>query len=398
MKTFTSTLLSILLLTLSYVPLQAQDLEETISGINRFSFSLYEEINDEEENVFFSPYSVSSALAMTYNGAEGITKNEMIAVLNYLNDKEAQSKHFKELNEKLQSLKEKSIQLNLANSLWCQEDFEFKQDFLDLNKNYYGAGIKKVDYTENYKNIREEINTWVENETENKITELIQKGMLDAMTRLVLVNAIYFKGMWEFPFKPEKTKKDTFYVYSECMTKADFMHRTVSTKYYKDDLAEVIELPYAGKNLSMMIVMPVEKYGMRKLENRLDEKLYESYRKSLYSTRVNLAMPKFKITAGYELNKPLSKLGMESAFGKNADFSGIAEPAELYISDVIHKSFVEVNEEGTEAAAATGVVMRKTTAVMETVKMEIDHPFVFFIKDNKTGSILFMGRVMNPAK
>jgi serpin B len=385
------------IITLLFIPgMKAQDLSETISGNNEFAFTLYEEINDKEEDVFFSPYSISSALAMTYNGARGETRKEMQELLNFIVNSEALSSHFKELNDKFSNLKRDKIQLNIANSLWCQEDIDFKQNFLDLNKNYYSAGIEKVNFAENYKEIREQINEWVENKTNSKIKELISKGMLDELTRLVLVNAIYFKGMWEFPFEKEKTKEDTFYIYTKCMTKTDFMHRTLSAKYYKDDLAEVIEIPYSGKKLSMMIVMPVEKYGMKKLEERLDAELYESYRQSMYTTKVDLALPKFKIEAGYDLTKPFRELGMESAFNSEADFSGITESEDLYISNIVHKSYVDVNEEGTEAAAATGVVMRKTTAVMKNVKFEADHPFIFFIKDNKTGSILFMGRLMNP--
>ncbi len=397
MKGFKSIVLFLFVTLMMTSGLKAQDLAETIKGNNEFAFSLYEEINNKEEDVFFSPYSISSALAMTYNGARGKTKKEMQEVLNFIANSEALSSHFSELNDNYRNLKQKEIQLNIANSLWCQEDFDFKQNFLDLNKKYYEAGIEKVNFEENYKEIRDQINKWVENKTNNKIQELIKKGMLDELTRLVLVNAIYFKGMWEFPFDKAKTKEDTFYVYSKCMTKTDFMHRSLSAKYYKDDLAEMIELPYSGKKLSMMIVMPIEKYGMKKLEERLDAELYESYNNSMYRTKVDLALPKFKIEAGYELNKPLKELGMETPFNSEADFSGISEKEELYISNIVHKSYVDVNEEGTEAAAATGVVMRKTTAVMETVKFKADHPFIFFIKDNKTGSILFMGRLMNPA-
>jgi serpin B len=398
MKSLKSIIIALVVLLNSGMVIHAQEKIPAVTGNNKFAFKLYEEINDEEENVFFSPYSISSALAMTYNGAKGTTGDEMAEVLNFTKDKEALSADFKQLNEDFRNFNQEDLKLHIANSLWCQQDLDFKQSFLDMNAKYYDAGIQKVNFAENYKEIRKEINQWVEKKTQNKIQDLIQKGMLDKLTRLVLVNAIYFKGMWEFPFDEKKTKEDTFYVYSECMTKADFMHRDITAKYYKDDLAKVIEIPYSGKQLSMMIIMPLEKYGMRKLENKLDNKLYESYNKSLYSTKVKLSLPKFKINAGYELNKPLSELGMKSAFGKNADFSGITDVEELYISNVIHKSFVEVNEEGTEAAAATGVVMRKTTAIMKKEVFEADHPFIFFIKDNKTGSILFMGRVMNPKK
>ena len=376
----------------------SQNVEEVVTGNNEFTFSLYDEINNEETNVFFSPYSISSALAMTYNGAGKTTKAEMVDVMNFNENEEIQSKDFSELNSHITSLSSEKIQMNIANSIWGQQNYGFEKRFLELNNKYYGAGVKEVDFRENYKSIRKDINKWVEEKTQKKITDLIKKNMLDPMTRMVLVNAIYFNGKWEFPFKEEDTYEDVFYVYSECKTKVNFMQRQVSLKYYEDDLAQVVEIPYAGKALSMMVILPKDKYGMEQLEDHLDENLYNSYQKSMRTKKVKLKLPKFKLTANYELNKPLKNMGMGSAFGKNADFSGMTGKKDLYISNVVHKSFVEVNEEGTEAAAATGVVMRKTSVNLDKKEFKADHPFVFFIKDNKHDTILFMGRIMNPKK
>jgi len=376
----------------------SQNVEDVVTGNNKFTFSLYDEINNEATNVFFSPYSISSALAMTYNGARGTTKEEMSDVMNFDKNEEIQSKNFSALNNHVKSLTSKKIQLDIANSIWGQQDYGFEKRFLELNNKYYGAGVKGVNFKKNYKSIRKDINEWVENKTQEKITDLIKKNMLDPMTRMVLVNAIYFNGKWEFPFKEEDTYEDVFYIYSKCETKVDFMQRQVSLKYFEDDLAQVVEIPYSGKSLSMMVVLPKEKYGMEQLEDHLDENLYHSYQKSMRTKKVKLTLPKFKITDDFELNKPLKNLGMESAFGKNADFSGMTGDKDLYISNVVHKSFVEVNEEGTEAAAATGVVMRKTSVNLDKKEFKADHPFVFFIKDNEHDTILFMGRIMNPEK
>ncbi|MFP4041808.1 MAG: serpin family protein [Bacteroidales bacterium] len=386
-------LLSILL----GVNLHAQDMKNTVDGNNAFTFSIFDEINNEEANVFFSPYSISSALAMTYNGAEGKTREEMASVLNFPENKHELSVGFKRLNEHLHELQRDDIQLKVANSLWGEQTYSFRQEFLDINKEYYKAGIRKVDFKNNYNKAREDINKWVEENTEEKIKDLIPPGMLDAMTRMVLANAIYFKGAWEFPFDEKKTRKDTFYIYTKCRTKADFMNRSLTANYYKDNLAEVLEIPYSGGEISMLIVLPHETYGMEKLESKLDRSLYEKYNQELSRKQVELSLPKFNITADYELSDVLSKLGMKTAFGGDADFSGMTGKKELYISNIVHKSFVDVNEEGTEAAAATGVVMRKTSLPpSEKIKFKADHPFIFFIKDNETNSVLFMGRVMNP--
>ena len=376
----------------------SQAVDDVVTGNNEFTFSLYEEINNEATNIFFAPYSISSALAMTYNGAREETKKEMADVMNFNKNEEILSKKFSTLNSHITSLTSKKIQLDIANSIWGQQDYGFEKRFLVLNNKYYGAGVKEVNFKENYKSIRKDINKWVEAKTQEKIKDLIKSNMLDPMTRMVLVNAIYFNGKWKFPFKAEDTYEDVFYIYSECKTKVDFMERQVSLKYYEDDLAQVVEIPYAGKSLSMMVILPKEKYGMEQLEDQLGENLYHSYQKSMTTKKVKLTLPKFKITDDFELNKPLKNLGMKSAFSKNADFSGMTGQKDLYISNVVHKSFIEVNEEGTEAAAATGVVMRKTSVNMEKKEFKADHPFVFFIKDNKHDTILFMGRIMNPKK
>lgn len=376
----------------------AQDLNQTVKGNNEFTFSVYGEVNNHPDNVFFSPYSISSALAMTYTGADGVTQKEMAEVFHFLEDKKMLSKHFSQLNTQFEKYAEEKIQLNIANSLWCQQDYQFRKAFLDINRTYYNAGIHNVNFRDDYKQIRNDINTWVEDKTENKIKDLIKRGMLDNMTRLVLVNAIYFKGMWEHPFKEKDTREDTFYLYSTCKTQAKFMNKTLSLNYYEDGVAQVVEIPYSGEKLSMMVILPKKKYGMEELESRLSQDLYRTYLGSMHTKKVDLSLPKFTVNAEYELSKVLKEMGMKSAFGEGADFSEMTGNKDLFINNIVHKSFVDVNEEGTEAAAATGVVMRKTSAIMETVEFKADHPFIFLIKDRETNSILFMGRLMNPRK
>ncbi|MFP4621288.1 MAG: serpin family protein [Bacteroidales bacterium] len=369
--------------------------EETVKGNNRFAFDLFEKVQKEGENVFFSPYSISSALAMTYTGAKGDTQKEMQQVFGFSEDKKAQAKDYHLLNKHLDTLNEERVQLNVANSLWCQQDFDFLDEFLNINKKYYQAGLERVDFRNNHPEARKKINQWVEQETNNKISDLITEDMLDPSVRLVLANAIYFKGMWEYPFDKSKNRSEVFYISDKRKKHIPFMHRSVSVEYYEDELAQVIELPYSGKDLSMMILLPQEVFGIDKLESKLDAKLYKEYQESLFTKKVEVWLPKFKAETQYNLNDPLINLGMKSAFSKGADFSGMTGRKELFISDVAHKAFVEVSEEGTEAAAATGAVMSKTSLVKK-VEFKADHPFIYLIKDNHTGAILFMGRLNEP--
>ncbi len=372
-----------------------QEMNETVKGNNRFAFNLFEEVQKEGENVFFSPYSISSALAMTYTGAEGGTRQEMQKVFGFSNDKQGQAEAYHMLNKHLDTLNDEKVKLNVANSLWCQNNYNFLDDFLNINKKYYQAGIKKVDFRSNHAEARKQINQWVEEETNKKITDLIKEGMLSPSVRLVLANAIYFKGTWAYPFEKSKTRPEIFYMNEKNRKRVLFMHRSVSVKYYEDELAQVIELPYAGEDLSMMILLPQEISGIHKLESKLDTDLYQEYQESMFSKKVELWLPRFRVETQYNLNKPLKILGMNSAFSGNADFSGMTGKKELFISDVAHKAFVEVNEKGTEAAAATGAVMTKSSLVKK-VEFRADHPFIYMIKDNRTGAILFMGRLNEP--
>ena len=371
------------------------EMNQTVKGNNRFAFDLFEKIQQEGENVFFSPYSISSALAMTYTGAEGTTQQEMQKIFGFANDRQSQAEAFHMLNKHLDTLNDKTIELNVANSLWCQDNYDFLDEFLNINKKYYQAGIRKVDFRNNHPEARKQINQWVEEETNKKIKDLIKEGTLSPSVRMVLANAIYFNGKWAYPFNKSQTRPEMFYMNENNRKRVLFMHRSVSVKYYEDELAQVVELPYSGKDLSMMIMLPQEVSGIHKLEQKLDTGLYNEYQESMFSKKVDLWLPRFRVETQYNLNQPLKNLGMNSAFSGDADFSGMTGNKELFISDVAHKAFVEVSEEGTEAAAATGAVMSKTSLVKK-VEFRADHPFIYLIKDNRTGSILFMGRLFEP--
>lgn len=369
--------------------------DSTVKGNNRFAFELFKRIELSGQNEFFSPYSISSALAMTYSGAEGATQKEMQDLFGFFENKESQAKEYFSLSNHLDTLSNNKLELNIANSLWCQKNYDFLEDFLEMNKRFYSAGIQQVDYRNNHPEARKQINQWVEKETNSKIKNLIQEGTLDPSVRLVLANAIYFKGKWEQPFDKEKTRFDFFYKNENRKVRVPFMHQTLSAKYYEDELAQVIEIPYSGKDLSMMILLPQNVSGIHDLEQKLDLELYNEYLESMFTKEVKVWLPKFKTETRYSLNQPLKQMGMKTAFGSRADFSGMTGKKDLFISEVAHKAFVEVNEEGTEAAAATGAVMSKTSLVRK-VEFKADHPFIYLIKDNHTNAVLFMGRLNNP--
>lgn len=362
---------------------------------NVFAFDLYKQLSGKDRNLFFSPYSISSALAMTYTGAQGHTREEMAEVFGYYNKNTDHARGYQALKKHLDSLNQDDLQLHLANSLWCQQNYNFQQDFLDINQEYFGAGIRQVDFKRRYRQIRKQINQWVEKQTNQKIQDLIDQGVLDRMTRLVLVNAIYFNGKWENPFPEGNTREQSFYITPEQKEKAPFMNHSLSLPYHEAGFYKAVEIPYSKGKLSMLILLPNRHEDMPKLERRLERSFYQSLSDSLNRQEVDLSIPRFKLKAKYQLNEPLQQMGMTSAFGGNADFSGMTGDKDLYISDIVHQSYVEVHEKGTEAAAATGVVMRKT-AIVKKKSFTADHPFLFMIRDQQTHTILFMGKLRYP--
>ena len=375
------------------------DLQTVVKGNSDFGFNLYQELKETEGNLFFSPYSISTALAMTYAGARGQTEKEMAEVLHFSLEQEPLHSSFSKLQSELNAIQDKGhIKLSIANSLWAQQGYHFLDTFLNLNKKYYGAGLNFVDFATQTEATRKTINIWVEDKTQKKIKELIKPGMIDSLTTLVLCNAIYFKGYWLSRFDKKRTIDADFYISPDKTIKVPMMSQKSKFKYRSFDNFSAIELPYEGNDLSMIVFLPKEADGLAGFERNLTNdnvknwigKLSKSYKQEIL---VNL--PKFKTTSEFELSKILSDMGMPHAF-VNADFSGMTGKKDLFISKVIHKAFVDVNEEGTEAAAATAVVMLK--AISKPLIFRANHPFVFLIRENKTGSILFIGRIIDPNK
>jgi serpin B len=382
-------------------PMITQDAKTLAQSNNRFAADLYARLSEKEGNLFFSAYSISTALAMTYAGAEGQTEKQMAEVLRFSLPEQHLHAAFASLRASSHPADGKTarFQLRVANRLWGQRGYHFLPEFQETVKANYGGELAPVDFAGQAEAARQTINAWVETETEQKIRDLIPSGMLDATTRLVLTNAIYFKGAWTEEFKKEATKDAPFHATAQEQVSVPMMQQTHRFRYGETADVQILELPYGkSRDLSMIVLLPKEIGGLAKAEALLDsEKLQESLA-ALRSREVHVFLPRFKMTSQFQLKDVLVSMGMPLAFSRQADFSGISTEEPLHISAVVHKAFVDVNEEGTEAAAATAVGIRVTAAPRrdEPVVFKADRPFVFLIRDNRSGSLLFVGRLMNP--
>ncbi len=381
------------------------DLSAVAEGNSAFAFDLYQRLVEEQgdQNLFYSPYSISLALAMTYAGARGETEQQMADAIHYTLPHERLHPAFNALDQALESRgkgaegkDDKGFRLNIANAIWGQEGYPFLDAFLDTLAMNYGAGLRVLDFVEAPEKARVTINEWVSEKTEGKIEELIPRGVIGSATRLVLTNAIYFNAAWSTPFQEERTRDGAFHLLDGSEVTVPMMRQTTSYGYAKGEGYQAVELPYDGRQLSMVIVLP--KAGeFEAFEGALDAERMSAIVDKLDRQEVALTMPKFEFDAGFGLNDALRAMGMEDAFSEAADFSGMTGTTELFISSVIHKAFVSVDEEGTEAAAATAVVMAEKAMPAEPVEVTVDRPFTFTIRDIETGAVLFVGRVLDPS-
>jgi serpin B len=374
-----------------------------VSGNTDFAIKLYQLLQTKDGNLFYSPYSISEALAMTYGGARGETEKQIAAAMRFQLGQAQLHPAFNNLDIELdkrgqgaQGADGKGFRLNVVNAIWGQKDFNFSAAYLDLLAQNYGAGMRIVDYINKSEPARQTINQWVSDQTEAKIKDLLPQGSITPLTRLVLTNAIYFNAAWASQFKKEMTQDGQFKLLNGSTITAPMMRQQKSLHYAETADYQAVELPYDGNELSMVILLP-GLVNFSNFEKGLTSAQLKTILDSLKNSEVNLSLPKFSVTSEFNLNQALSDLGMPLAFSPTeADFSGIDGARDLYISDVVHKAFVNVDEAGTEAAAATGVVVGTTSMPMEIKEMKIDHPFIFLIRDNPTGTILFMGRIQNP--
>ncbi len=380
----------------------AADLDRLQRDTREFALDLYGQLRAKEGNLFYSPYSISLALAMTYAGARGETERQMAQALSFSLPQARLHPAFNALSASLekpheQSAKEEDgeLTLNIANSLWGQEGFPFQAEFLDTLAQNYGAGMRAVDYGQP-EQARELINDWVAEETREKIQDLIPAGVLTPLTRLVLANAIYFKAAWQVPFEERLTAMEDFTLLDGETVQVETMRQAEMLAYASGDGYQAVELPYAGGSAVMVVLLP-DAGRFTEFEDALDAERVGAVLTDLEPRQVELSLPKFKIESSFSLKDALSALGMPDAFDRDkADFSGMTGRADLYISEAVHKAFVDVNEAGTEAAAATAVIMTLKSMPLEPVVVRVDRPFIFFILDQESGTILFLGRVLDP--
>lgn len=382
-----------------------------VEGNTAFCFDLYQNLKQTEGNLFFSPHSISTAIGMVYAGAKGETEKGIAKTLHFNLDREILFSEFKIIQNRLNSISDAGyLQLLVANSLWSQKGNHILDSFTELNDKYFDSELENVDFINHADNAILSINTWVRDNTNNKINELLQPGSVSGLTKIILCNVIYFKGAWESKFNMDNTKPASFYLAPRKQVKVPMMNQTGDFKYKDFGKFRAIELPYVTgrkpyrnvNDLSMIILLPESKRGLSKLENILNQRNISQWVHELMTEPFNpvkVRIPKFTNTLEFELSGILAEMGMPSVFCDGADFSGIFGTKDIFINRIFHKTYIDVNEEGTEAAAATEeeFTLGGPTRKPKIKKFYADHPFIFFILDNKSGSILFVGRVTDPS-
>jgi len=374
-----------------------------VNGSNAFAVDLYAQLRTQPGNLFFSPESISTAFGMAYAGARGQTAKEMEHVFHFTLPPDRLHPAMGALLAGMNA-QHKNYELRVADALWAQQDASFLPDYLKLVQADYGAGFHRVNFKVSPDGVRETINAWVEKQTNDKIKNLLSPGVVNRSTRLVLTNAIYFKGNWQDQFDAEATQKEEFHLTATQWVMAPMMHRTNGYRYYDGGTFQALELPYAGDEIAMVVLLPKDKEGLPALEQLFASGVAADWIQKLeFEDKVILTLPRFTMTQQFELSSTLAKMGMPQAFSNGADFSGMTGKPDFTISAAIHKAYIDVNEQGTEAAAATAIVMRATAARMPfpeppPIVFDADHPFLFLIRDTSSGAILFLGRETDPTK
>lgn len=381
----------------------AADQAEAVNGSNAFAVDLYAQLSKQPGNLFFSPESISTAFGMAYAGARGETATEMQRVFHFTLPPGRLHPAMGALLAAMNA-QHKGYELRVADALWAQQDASFVPDYLKLVQADYGAGFHRVNFKISPDSVRTTINAWVEKQTNDKIKDLIGPGALTPSTRMVLTNAIYFKGDWLSPFESQATQKEEFHLSASQWVMTPMMHRTGSYSYFDGGTFQALELPYEGNEISMVVLLPKETDGLAALEQSFVSGLAGDWIERLQPVeKVILTLPRLSMTQQFELSSTLSAMGMAQAFNSSADFSGMTGKPDFSISAAIHKAYIDVNEKGTEAAAATAIVMYATAMRREApepppIVFRADHPFLFILLDTKSGSMLFLGRVADPTK
>lgn len=376
-----------------------QGMQEVIDANNKFAFDLYSELaKSQKENMFYSPHSISAALAITYEGAKGKTADEIKSVF-YFPESSILRPNFAAIYNWINN-KNSAYELRTGNALWVQQDYPLLEEYVTSVEKYYGGKAANLDFIKETEKSRQTINAFIEEQTNGKIKDLIPAGVLSPLTKLVITNAIYFKGTWEWEFDKSDTREQDFKKTPTNIVKTPMMYMDPDKarfNYADTENLQILELPYKGGKISMLILLPTE--SLDSIESSLTSEKLSEYKLQMKETKLDaIYLPKFEFDTKYFMKEALISLGMPTAFDSNsADFSGMDRTGGLYISQVIHQAFVKVDEQGTEAAAATAVMMAKAVAMPRNV-FRADHPFIFIIQEKDTGNILFMGRVTDPTK
>ncbi len=386
------------------VEIDSEASRELVAGNHQFAIDIYQKIKEQDGNIVFSPFSISMALAMVYGGARGTTAEQIAAVMHLPQNEAEIHAAFNWLDQTLENRaagpegkKNSGFELSIANSIWGQKGFAFQQEYLDLLAVNYGAGLRAADFVSDPNGSRRAINDWVSDETRKKIQDLLPEGSVTGDTRLVLANAIYFNAPWKDEFKKADTQELPFNLLNGSQVVVPMMHAKKNYGYTYGDGYRAVALPYRGDQVAMLIILPDEgNFGS--FEEELSAELLSNIIGEMSYDEVNLTLPKFTFETKLSLVDTLVSLGMVDAFdSQNADFSGIDGQRDLVITDAVHKAFIDVNEEGTEAAAATGIVVGLTSFKEENIIL-VDRPFLYAIFDKVTDSILFFGRVTDPSE
>ncbi len=371
------------------------------TATNRFGFDMYGQLRGEPGNIVMSPASIELALLMTWGGARDGTAAEMAKVLHLGELGESAHASAGEMLAAWNDPSRSTYELAVVNRIFTERTAPIEPDFIELTKKHYGAGYEALDFRKNFEPSRLHINEWVAKQTKDRIQDLLPENSLDELTRLVLTNAVYFLGQWDAKFDEDATKSAAFFVDGKTKAQVDTMHQTATLGLARPTGLAVLEMPYVGKELAMVVILPDDRDGLAAVEGRLAAE-YDRWISELTPQSVEVAFPRFRIEmpASIALKKPLEALGMPVSFTDAANFEGMSNPPDarekLKIADVYHKAFVEVNEEGTEAAAATAVVMQARGAAPQQEQFNADHPFIFAIRDLRNGALLFIGRVNDP--
>ncbi len=380
------------------------NLDLLISGNTSLALDLYRTLMRDGNNLIFSPYSIATALAMAFAGARGNTEKAMAQTLSFhLPQVDLHAAfNYLELQIKSRGVQEKgkngtAFQLRTASALWGQKGVKFLPGFLDVLAQNYGTGLLTLDFTGETEKSRKAINKWASEQTEGKISDLVPQGALDQLTRLVLTNAVYFKARWAAPFNKRGTSDEIFHLDDGTEINVPTMHRMDTFRYTGNEEYQAVELPYRGGEIAMVILLPGAGQ-FQAVEAGLKSAEVQKLGDRMEAAEVSLSLPRFRFESSFSLKEALERMGMKEAFGTEADFSGMNGGFDLAIREILHKAFVAADEEGTEAAAATAVMMVGKAMPLLATEMKVDRPFIFFIRDTATGSIIFLGRVLDPRR